>query len=38
MDDLAMTCSDLVNDIKMLISSEKHPISRANFSHTKRWY
>ena len=36
MDDLAMTCSDLMNDLKMLICSEKHPVSRANYSYTKK--
>ena len=29
MDDLAMTCSDFVNALKMLLCSEKHPVSRA---------
>ena len=28
MDDLAMTCSDFVNALKMLICSEKHPVYR----------
>ena len=36
MDDLAMTCSDLVNALKMLICSEKHPVSRANYGYTKK--
>ena len=36
MDDLAMTCSDFVNAIKMLICSEKHPVSRANYGYTKK--
>ena len=36
MDDLAMTCSDFVNALKMLICSEKHPVSRANYSYTKK--
>ena len=36
MDDLAMTCSDLVNAVKMLICSEKHPVSRANYGCTKK--
>ena len=27
MDDLDMTCSDFVNALKMLICSEKHPVS-----------
>ena len=35
MDDLAMTCSDFVNALKMLICSEKHPVSRVNYSYTK---
>ena len=29
MDDLAMTSIDFVNALKMLICSEKHPVSRA---------
>ena len=37
MDDLAMTCSDFVNPPKMLICSEKHPISEANHGYTKKW-
>ena len=36
MDDFDMTCSDFVNALKMLISSEKHPVSRANYGYTKR--
>ena len=36
MDDLAMTCSDSVNALKMLICSEKHPVSRANYGYTKK--
>ena len=36
MDDLAMTRSDLVNALKMLICSEKHPVSRANYGYTKK--
>ena len=36
MDDLAMTCSDFVNAHKMLICSEKHPVSRANYGYTKK--
>ena len=36
MDDLAMTCSDFVNALKMLICSEKHPVSRANYGYTKK--
>ena len=35
MDDLAMTCSDFVNALKMLICSEKHPGPRANYGYTK---
>ena len=33
-----MTCSDFVNALKMLICSEKHPVSRANYtcSHIKK--
>ena len=30
-----MTCSDFVNALKMLICSEKHPVSRANYGYTK---
>ena len=37
MDDLAKTCSDFVNAHKMLISSEKHPVSGANYGYTKKW-
>ena len=36
MDDLAMTCSDFVNALKMLICSEKHSVSRANYGYTKK--
>ena len=36
MDDLAMTCSDFVNAPRMLICSEKHPVSRANYDYTKK--
>ena len=36
MDDLAMTCSDSVNALKMLICPEKHPVSRANYGYTKK--
>ena len=36
MDDLAMTCSDSVNALKMLICSEKHLVSRANYGYTKK--
>ena len=36
MDDLDMTCGDFVHALKMLICSEKHPVSRANHGHTKQ--
>ena len=36
MDDLAMTCSDFVNALKILICSEKHPVSRDNYGCTKK--
>ena len=36
MDDLAMTCSDFVSALKMLIGFEKHPVSRANYSYSKK--
>ena len=36
MDDLAMTCSDFVNALKMLICSEKYPVSRVSYSYTKK--
>ena len=36
MDDLAITCSDFVNALKMLKCSEKHPVSRANYGYTKK--
>ena len=36
MDDLAMTCSDFVNALKMLLCSEKHPVSRANYGYTEK--
>ena len=36
MDDLAMTCSDFVNVLKMLICSEKHPVCRANYGYAKK--
>ena len=32
MDDLAMTWSDFVNALKILICSEKHPVSRDNIT------
>ena len=31
-----MTCSDFVNAVKMLMCSEKHPVSRANYCYTKK--
>ena len=34
-DALDMTCGDFVHALKMLICSEKHPVSRANHGHTK---
>ena len=36
MDDLDMTCGDFVHALKMLMCSEKHPVSRANHGHTKK--
>ena len=36
MDDLAMACSDFVNALIMLICSEKHPVSTANYDYTKK--
>ena len=36
MDDLVMTCSDFVNALKMLICSEKHPVSRVNYGYIKK--
>ena len=36
MDDLTMTCSDFVNALKMLICSEKLPVSRANYGYTEK--
>ena len=36
MDDLAMTCSDFVNALKMLICSEKHPVFTANYGYTRK--
>ena len=32
---MTVTCSDFVNVLKMLICSEKHPVSRANYDNTK---
>ena len=34
MDDLNMTCGDFVHALKMLICSEKHPVSSANYGYT----
>ena len=34
--DLAMTCSDFVNALIMLLCSEKHPVSRANYDYTTK--
>ena len=34
-DDLDMTCSNFVNALKLLICSEKYPVSRANHRNTK---
>ena len=31
-----MTCSDFVNPLKMLICSEKHAVSRANYGYSKK--
>ena len=36
MDALAMTCSDFGNALKMLICSEKHPVSRVNYGYTQK--
>ena len=36
MDDIDMTCSDFVNPLKVLICSEKHPVSGANHGYTKK--
>ena len=36
MDDLDMTCGDFVHALKMLIWSEKYPVSRANHGYTKK--
>ena len=35
-DDIDMTYSDFVNHLKMLICSEKHPVSGANHGYTKK--
>ena len=34
--DKDMTCSDFVNPLKMLVCSEKHPVSGANHGYTKK--
>ena len=31
-----MACGDFVHALKMLICSEKHPVSRANHGYTKK--
>ena len=36
MDDLDMMCGYFVHALKMLICSEKHPVSGANHGHTKK--
>ena len=36
MDDIDMTCSDFVNPLKMVICSEKHPVSGVNHGYTKK--
>ena len=36
MNDLDMTCGYFVNALKMLMCSEKHPVSRANHGHTQK--
>ena len=36
MDDLAMTCSDFVNALKILMCSEEHPVSRDNYDYTEK--
>ena len=37
-DDLDMTCSDFVNAFKILMCSEKHPVSRATHCYTNKMY
>ena len=37
MDDLAMTCSDFVNTLKMLICSENHPMAILKKVVRNRW-
>ena len=36
MDDIDMTCSDFVSSLKMLICSEKHPVSGANHGYNEK--
>ena len=36
MDDIDMTCSDFVIALKMLLCSEKHPVSGGNHGYTKQ--
>ena len=36
MDHLAMTCSDFLNALKMLIWSKKHTVSRVIYVYTKK--
>ena len=36
MDDLAMMRNDFMNALKILICSEKHPVSRVNYGYTKK--
>ena len=36
MDDIDVTCSDFVNALKILICSEKYPVSRANYGYTQK--
>ena len=36
MDDIDMPCSDFVNPLKILIHSEKHPVSGAVSGYTKK--
>ena len=36
MDGIDMTCSDFLNPLRMLLCSEKHPVSGANHDYTKK--
>ena len=36
MDNIDMTYSDFVNPLKMLLCSEKHPVSGATYGYTKQ--